>query len=151
MAIAPMLAHNRESAAQPRRERDCLGRFTAVGAVQGQGPSLVRIAKQIAAEHNVGESTIWNWRRQYRAGGYAALARRRRADSGRSAFFRHHPEVLPAIDARLRDGLSPFAAWKSLRWACRFAPPSYEVVLNYARGRYSLAGQSPSAGSAATL
>jgi hypothetical protein len=143
LAIAGTLDHNRrfESAAsQASRPRDCRGRFAGAGAGQ---PSLNSIVQTIAAEFKVGESTIWNWRRQYRSGGYAALARRSRADKGISAVLRRTPELRQMIDARLSAGMSPFAVWKSLLWVRGLHAPSYDFVLQYARGAYLPAGESP--------
>ena len=98
------------------------------------------------------ESTVWNWRRQYSLGGIAALDRKRRADRGRAVFFDRNPELLPMIDVRLSAGMSPMAAWKSLRWVRGIHAPSYNVVLRYARGGYLFEGKSPAhSESAATL
>ena len=156
LMIAAMLPHNRdhESAApQASQTRDCIGRFSAGGVRQCQGPSLDHIARRIAVEQGVSASSVWHWYSLYsRGGGYAALSRKRRADSGRSIFLDRKPELRPAIDARLSEGLSPFAAWKSLRWMCGFDAPSYGVVLRYAMGGYRPDGESPAqAGSAAAL
>lgn len=127
-----MLAHNRQPAAsQPARPRNRLGRFTVADAVQGQVPSLVCIAKQIAAEAEISVQSLWNWYRLYCRGGYRALVRKRRADAG--IVLRRRPELRPAIDARLSAGLNPFAVWKSLRWACGSDVPCYATVLRYAR------------------
>ena len=144
LMIAPMFPHNRqhESAAQTSRGRDRQGRFCTSGIGPGR-PSLNSIVRQIAAEYQVGETTIWNWCRQYRLGGYAALARRPRADKGISAILRRTPELRQMIDARLSAGMSPFAVWKSLLWVRRLHAPSYDFVLQYARGAYRPAGESP--------
>jgi hypothetical protein len=147
MAIAGMFLHNREVAtSQSPRPGDCLGRFSAGGVAQGQRPSLVSIAKQIAVENRIAESTVWKWYCRFIKGGYTALGRRLRADTGRSALLHKRPELLRAIDVRLSAGMSPLAVWKSLRWACGLAAPSYEVVLNYARGRYRPEGESSAGG-----
>jgi hypothetical protein len=153
MIIAAMLPQNRESAtAQASQPRNCHGLFSAVGLAQGQRPSLVSIAKQIAVDNSMGESTVWNWYRRYQQGGYEALGRKRRADRGRAIFLDRYPELLPMIDVRLSAGLSPKAVWKSLLWIRGLHGPSYDVVLRYARGGYRFDGESPAhAGSAATL
>jgi transposase-like protein len=149
LAIAGTLDHNRRlgsAASQASRPRDRLGHFSGAGAGQ---PSLNSIVQHISADYKVTESTIWNWRRQYISGGYAALARRRRADKGISKILRRTPELRRMIDARLSAGMSPLAVWRSLLWVRGLHAPSYDFVLNYARCGSRPDGESPAhAGSA---
>ncbi len=41
------------------------------------------------------------------------------------------------IHGRIAPGRSPFAIWNSLRLVLGREAPSYKVVLNYMKGRYS--------------
>jgi hypothetical protein len=154
LAIAAMLACNRqfcESTAQTSRGRDSQGRFCTSGHGPGR-PPLNSIVRQIIAQHKIAETTVWNWYRLYRSFGAAALIRKRRVDKGRSTILIRAPELRQMIDARLSAGMSPFAVWKSLLWVRGLHAPSYDFVLQYARGAYRPAGESSArAESAATL
>lgn len=138
MAIAAMMRQNRRgkgAAFQSSWRRDRLGRFMA-SAVQGQAPSLVCIAKQIAAEHGISVNTAWRWYALYRRGGYGALGRKRRTDATTSAFFRRHPLWEPFIAEALSSGKSACALARNLG---RMSPdaPSYATIRTYARHGYS--------------
>jgi hypothetical protein len=135
LAIAPMLSHNRQHES----------------AAQGRGPSHPLIAKQIAAEYKVAIKSVWNWYGLYRRGGYAALARRRRADFGRFAYFLKWPNLECVVRASLAAGSTAFSLAKTLRALFGSDAPSYEVLLRYARHQHISASSAQGAtGSAAT-
>jgi hypothetical protein len=115
---------------------------------RGHENSLGALEQRIASEEGVSAMSLRRWRSLYERNGYAGLLRKPRADLGRSAVLHRHPELRQMIDVRLAYGLSPKGVWKSLLWIRGLHAPSYDVVLAYARGRYSLAGQSSSARSA---
>jgi putative transposase len=60
------------------------------GLIVGNAEDLV---KQIAAKENCDRSTIWQWLKNYRDGGFAALADRARADKGVSRWFERHSQA----------------------------------------------------------
>jgi hypothetical protein len=144
LAIAPMLPHNRAHGSAGSPARGCLGRFCVARMSPEQRPSLDQIARQSAAAYKVSSGTIWNWYRLYRLYGFAGLAQKRRTDIGRSNSLFKKPWFKGAIVIMLSMGDSPFFIWKNLRTSYGHNAPSYGVVLNYARGRYSSPeGESP--------
>jgi hypothetical protein len=150
LAIAPLLSHNRRRESASPAFRDRLGRFS-VGAAQGQGPSLLCIAKQLAAEHKVSYGTIWRWYCRYQRGGYGALVRKRRVDIGRSSFLWRHPHWKRVIAARLSAGQNPLALAQDLGRLFGSGAPKYGIILKYANHRYSVDGEPTSRESAAAL
>lgn len=119
LALAPMFTQNRPYARRYKLR-----------------PPLQQIASEIAAQHGVCLSTVWSWYGKYKRGGYAALSHTR-SDAGCSRYFRKHPDVAQMIHGRIAPGRSPFAIWNSLRLVLGREAPSYKVVLNYMKGRYS--------------
>jgi hypothetical protein len=141
MTIAPMLAHNRgrKCVSIAIRPRDRWGRFDA-GRYGRSMSSLDAIACQIAAEHHLSSRTVWRWFCLYQRAGHAGLAKKKRVDIGRSNWLHKRPYFQRMIQARLAAGQNPFAIWKSLRQLYSYFAPSYEVVLNTAKHRYSNGG-----------
>jgi hypothetical protein len=143
LAIAPMLPHNRAHGSAVSPSRDCIGRFCAAPVGQERRRSMNAIVERIVADHGVSPSSVWNWYRCWKRGGYVALADKQRADFGRSNRFFKQPYFKGTICTMLVRGHSPFSIWKALRNRCGPDVPSYSVVLNYAKGRYSPDGESP--------
>ena len=148
LVIDAMLAY--EGRGQTSRERDRQGRFCTSGLGPGR-PSLNSIVRALAAEYAVGETTIWNWRRQYRLGGYGALIRKRRADRGRSNYFFKRPALGRLVQSSLAVGSTAFSLSRALRALLGSHAPSYDTLRSYAQHQRSSASSAQrSAGSAAT-
>jgi hypothetical protein len=144
LAISAMLPHNRAHGNAVSPSRDCLGHFCAAPVGQERRLSLNAIAAQIAADHGVSPSSVWHWYCCWKRGGSAALANKQRTDLGRSNRLLKQPYFQGVIRLMLDMGDSPFFIFKALRNSFGHDAPSYGVVNNYARGCYSLAGQSTS-------
>lgn len=143
LAISAMLPHNRAHGNAVSPSRDCLGHFCAAPVGQERRLFLSSITEQIAADYKVSVSSIWVWYRRWKRGGFAALAQKQRADLGRSNLLFKKPHFKGAIRLMLDMGDSPFFIWKNLRTSYGHNAPSYGVVLNHAKGRYSPDGESP--------